>query len=87
MAFIGILFLGIFAIWFFLFLLGIVCFVFIPHLVLSIIFLVKSIQNHWKKPFNIIFYISATIVAIFLTILTLYLMWRFGPNFQPFPAQ
>ena len=87
MAFIGIFFLALIGIWFFIIIIGAILFVFVPHLVLSIIFLVKSIQNHFKKPFNIIFYISATIVAIFLTILTLYLMWRLGPNFQPFPAQ
>lgn len=87
MAFFGILILAIFAIWFLIILAGIILFVFIPHVVLSIVFLVKSIQNNWKKPFSIIFYISITIVAIFVTLLTLYFMWRFGPNFQPIPAQ
>ena len=87
MAFIGIFFLALIGLWFFMIIIGAILFVFVPHLVLSIIFLVKSIQNHFKKPFNIIFYISATVVAIFITILIMYLAWRFGPNFQPIPAQ
>ena len=54
-----------------------ILFVFIPSLVLAIINLVQGVKNNWPKHNIILLSISAPIAAIFITLLTVYLIWRF----------
>ena len=84
MAFIGIFFVGILLWVVVIAIAALILFVFIPCLIIAIINLVKGIQNNWPKRNVIPLAITGSISIIFILLLTLYLIWRFGFYQDPY---
>ena len=61
-----------------LFIACLILFVFIPCLTIAIINLVKGIKNHWPLRNTIPLIITGSIATIFIVLLTMYFVWRFG---------
>ena len=55
----------------------IILFVFIPCLIISIVNLVNGIRHHWPRRNIVGLAITGSITAIFLTLFTIYFIWRF----------
>ena len=77
MAFFGIFLLAWVALLIFIIIICAIVFVFIPFLIMFIISLAKGISRGWPRWTKILLPISATIVGIFVTLFTMYLVWRF----------
>ena len=83
MAFFGILLVGI-LMWLVIILIACaILFIFIPCLIISIINLVKGINNNWPKRNIIPLAITGSIVVIFIALFIVYFVWRFGYYVDP----
>lgn len=84
MAFFGIFLLAWAALLFFIILIFVMLFIFLPCLVLFIVSLVNGVKYKWPIWTRIIFPITAIVVSIFVTLITWYLIWRFGFYVPPY---
>ena len=84
MAFIGIFMVSWLIIILLIFIVCVFLFVFVPALVISIVSLVKGIKYHWPIWSRILLAISASVVTIFLILMTFYLIWRIGYYVPPY---